>query len=603
MVMRCTDHSSRVEPAVQQFLPPCQLQCPLNEDIQRTNILISLLPEDPLLAHPVILQIGDYLCEQNPLFMVCGYVCGLCELRCNYAAKGGAIRRRLLKRFIAETYTPFLSGKPVAEQCHDKQQVAIVGGGPAGLMAARDLSRRGYRVTVFEAAERVGGALWLIPHYRLPADVLTAALESLVRLAGFTVQCNTRVGDGGITLDALRDRGFAAVFIAMGTPAPRVLTFAGEGVMGQDLAGVLYGQTLLYEENHGNLPEACFAGRRAIVIGGGNVAFDAARTVRRLGAQTEIVCLESADRTSRDRIQVSADELRGAIEEGITIQYGRGVSQIHGQGGKFCGITTVRCLAIYDDLGFNPQFAAEDRRELSGDLLIIAVGQGVEQRLLAQEGLVDGAGRLAVDELTLQSSVREWVFVGGDMLKVGYMAEAMRDGACAAESIDRFLRHQDLKAGRRLQKVAQELPRRRAYRHEPEVAWVPPEQRLSFTLYESGFTLQEAIQEAHRCLACGPCTSCKACIAAGIQDAVPTVEVAEERCSGCGVCVAVCPYGAARFKVTGDAAERTSTIDGILCKGCGSCVTACPAGARRLLDDGTPARVQSLLNGLQRGVR
>jgi NADPH-dependent glutamate synthase beta subunit-like oxidoreductase len=401
----------------------------------------------------------------------------------------------------------------------------------------------------------------------------------------------------------LRELGFAAVFIAKGTPAPRVLTYAGKRVAGQELAGVLYGHTLLYEENHGNLPVNYFADRRAIVVGGGNVAFDAARTARRLGARTTLVCLESADLSGRDRIQVSPDEIRAATEEGITIQYGRGVSRIHGQAGQFSGISTVRCLAIYDDQGFNPQFAAQDTLALSGDLLIIAVGQGVEQTLLAQEGLLDDTGRLAVDELTLQSCNREWAFVGGDMLKVGYMAEAMGDGNRAAESIDRFIRRQDLKTGRSLQKAAQELPRRRAYRHEPEVEWVPPEQRLCFDLYEQGFTLHEAIQEAHRCLACGPCASCKACIAAGIQEVVPTVAVAEDVCSGCGICVAVCPYGAARLKAQGDATERTSTTDCIICKGCGSCVTACPARARRLLDDRTPERVQSLLTELQRGAK
>src|SRR5512138_3683120 len=110
-----TNSNSRVEPAIAQFLPPCQVRCPIHEDIQRTNILIALLPEDPILAHPAIIRIGDYLYEQNPFFTVCGYVCGLCELQCNYAPKGGAIRRRLLKRFIAETYAPVLATKPAWE--------------------------------------------------------------------------------------------------------------------------------------------------------------------------------------------------------------------------------------------------------------------------------------------------------------------------------------------------------------------------------------------------------------------------------------------------------------------------------------------------------
>ena len=147
-----------------------------------------------------------------------------------------------------------------------------------------------------------------------------------------------------------------------------------------------------------------------------------------------------------------------------------------------------------------------------------------------------------------------------------------------------------------MQYVTQEIPRRRQYRSEPEVEWVPPEQRLRFELYEQGFSLSEAIAEARRCLACGPCASCKACIAAGVQEQLPTDEVLEERCSGCGICVSVCPFGAAKLKLQGEV--RTSTTDSILCKGCGMCVAACPAGARRLHGDCTVARARAALANL-----
>ena len=119
-----------VEPAVRQFLPPCQIRCPINEDIQRTNVLISLLPEDPEVATDGIIQIGDYLYEKNPFFPICGYVCGLCELECNYQSKGGAIRRRLLKRFIADTYIYQLDKRDERSIIKNKENVAVVGGGP-----------------------------------------------------------------------------------------------------------------------------------------------------------------------------------------------------------------------------------------------------------------------------------------------------------------------------------------------------------------------------------------------------------------------------------------------------------------------------------------
>ena len=103
--------TAHVEAAVKQFLPPCQIRCPINEDIQRTNVLISLLPKDPDLARDGIIQIGDYLYEKNPIFNICGYICGLCELDCNYKTQGGAIRRRLLKRFLSDVYTDYLKDK------------------------------------------------------------------------------------------------------------------------------------------------------------------------------------------------------------------------------------------------------------------------------------------------------------------------------------------------------------------------------------------------------------------------------------------------------------------------------------------------------------
>ena len=213
--------AASVEPAIRQFLPPCQVQCPINEDIQRTNVLISLLADDLELARDGIIQIGDYLYEKNPLFTVCGYVCGLCELECNYQAKGGAIRRRLLKRFVSDTYTYHLNQKEEFELVKYKENIAVVGGGPGGLMCAYDLSKRGYRVTIFEASDRLGGALWLIPQYRLPEKVLTSAIDNLIRIAGIDVKTNAQVGEGKLTLEKLRNDGFKAVFIAKGTPAPR----------------------------------------------------------------------------------------------------------------------------------------------------------------------------------------------------------------------------------------------------------------------------------------------------------------------------------------------------------------------------------------------
>jgi Fe-S-cluster-containing hydrogenase component 2 len=235
------------------------------------------------------------------------------------------------------------------------------------------------------------------------------------------------------------------------------------------------------------------------------------------------------------------------------------------------------------EAGFDPLFDDEDLVVIRGDILIIAAGQGPERDFLVKEGLLGRDGRLPVDPLTLQLRGEPDIFIGGDLRHIGFMADAMEDGRQGAESIDRFLRREDLRSGRERELVPQDTPLRRQYRQEPDIVWIPPEKRLHFELFEQGFTLQEAVEEARRCLDCGPCTSCRACLEAGLRKQLSRAEVQHERCCGCGVCVAACPYGAVQIRVQGG--RRTSTCDRFLCKGCGGCVVACPSAARRLVGE------------------
>jgi NADPH-dependent glutamate synthase beta subunit-like oxidoreductase len=578
--------------AVRQCLPPCQIKCPINEDIQRTNVLISLLPDDPTMAKEGIIQIGDYLYDKNPFFNICGYICGLCELECNYANKGGAIKRRLLKRFLSDIYTDYLKERKESKIVKNKEKVAIIGGGPGGLMCAYHLSKRGYKTTIFEASDRLGGALWLVPDYRLPKDVLQTTVENLVRIAGIEVRYNSRLGSGELTLENLKKEGFQAAFLATGLPYPRILTFEGQSVVGQDLSGVMYGHTYLYEVSHNNIAKDYFKGKKVIVTGGGNVAFDVARSVRRQGGDVTIVCLECEDKECKDGIPADEEEIRGAWEEGIRIVYSRGVRQIVGQNGKFKGINCPTCVSVFDEQGFNPKFDCTDCIDLTGDILIITVGQAPDRPLLQKEDLLNERGRLEVDHLTLQNSRKPWVFIGGDVLRVGFMVEAMGEGLEAAESIDRYLRGVDMKEGRRRDYEAYEIPIRSDYKPEPEVLWIPPENRMHFQMFEKGLTLKEAIEEAKRCVTCGPCLSCKACLSIGFQKSLSPVEVDITRCSGCGHCVYTCNYGAARLVSRGD--KVVSETDMFKCKSCGMCVVACPSEARKMVDEDTADRIEKV---------
>jgi NADPH-dependent glutamate synthase beta subunit-like oxidoreductase/NAD-dependent dihydropyrimidine dehydrogenase PreA subunit len=582
--------------AVRQCLPPCQIKCPINEDIQRTNVLISLLPEDPKLAKEGIIQIGDYLYDKNPFFNICGYICGLCELECNYANKGGAIKRRLLKRFLSDAYTDYLKERQASKIVKDKEKVAIIGGGPGGLMCAYHLSKRGYKTTIFEASDRLGGALWLVPDYRLPKDVLQTTVDNLVRIAGIEVKYNSRLGSGDLTLENLKKQGYQAAFMATGLPYPRILTFEGQTVEGQDLSGVMYGHTYLYEVSHNNIAKDYFKGKKVIVTGGGNVAFDVARSVRRQGGDVTVVCLECEDKECKDGIPADEEEIRGAWEEGIRIVYSRGVRQIVGQNGKFKGVNSPVCVSVFDEQGFNPKFDCTDCIDLTGDILIITVGQAPDRPLLQKEDLLNERGRLEVDHLTLQSSMKPWVFIGGDVLRVGFMVEAMGEGLEAAESIDRYLRGVDMKEGRRRDYEAYEIPIRSDYKPEPEVLWIPPENRMHFQMFEKGLTLKEAIEEAKRCVTCGPCLSCKACLSIGFQKSLSPVEVDITRCSGCGHCVYTCNYGAARLVNRGD--KVVSETDMFKCKSCGMCVVACPSEARKMVDEDTADRIEKVYASL-----
>jgi NADPH-dependent glutamate synthase beta subunit-like oxidoreductase/ferredoxin len=430
----------------------------------------------------------------------------------------------------------------------------------------------------------------------LPEEVLKTTLDNLVRIAGIDVKFGAKLGEGKLTIERLKNEGFKAVFLAKGTPYPRVLTFDGEVVEGQDLSGVMYGHTLLYEVSHGNIGPNYFNGKKLIVIGGGNVAFDVARTAQRLGGDVTVVCLECEDKSSKDGIPADEEEISAAWEEGLKIVYSHGVQKIIGEHGKFKGIDCPKCTSVFDEKGFNPKFDCSDCIDLQGDLLIITVGQVPDRAFLQREGLVDERGKLAVDPFTLQSLRKEQVFIGGDVRRIGFMVEAMKEGMVAADSIERHLRGLDMREGRKRDYEGYGLPLRKTYKPETEVVWIPPEKRMHFQLFERGLTLEEARAEAKRCITCGPCVSCKACISIGFEKSLYAVEVDRERCSGCGICMYACNYNAAHLIDT--EGRILSATDMFKCKSCGMCVVACPSDARRLVEDDTEQRIAKVVASL-----
>ncbi|MDD5590887.1 MAG: FAD-dependent oxidoreductase [Dehalococcoidales bacterium] len=559
------------------YLAPCQIACPLGEDIQRSHAMLALLPLDPEEAARQIIKIGDEIYEKNPLFPVCSYICGLCERQCNYRDETGAVRRRMLVRLVADRYLKYLDTAPTLPT-PDKEKVAVIGSGPGGLMCAYELSKRGYRVTILERSRELGGALRLIPRYRIPRGVIDSVISSLLRIAHIEVRLGAEIGGVGKRLDDIKKEGYQAIFLATGTPVGRLLTIDGKPVDNVDLEGVTFGLNLLYEVNQGIASPRFYRSKKVIVVGGGNVAFDVARTARRLGGEVTLVCLENEDRSSRNGIPADEDEVEGATQEGIRVVYSRGVVEIIGESGKFRKIKCPRCTSVFDeDGGFNPRFDHDDVVYLDGDVLLVTIGQEQDRTVYEQEGLLGEGGKLEVDEITLMSNLKEGVFIGGDVRRIGFAAEAMWDGLNAAESIDRYIRGENLTAGRKKEYQDAPVLSNAYYKPQPPLVWVPAEERLNFEPFEEAFTLEQVVEEARRCLCCGPCKSCKGCVAAGLQPVLPGITYDEELCINCGDCAYYCPCDAISFR-----SPHGVSFDMTLCRGCGLCAAVCPAMAIEL---------------------
>ena len=574
------------------YLAPCQVRCPLKLNIQRSHTAVSQLPLEP--NDEEVIEIGNEIFEKNPLFpIICGNVCGLCEEECNYKDETGAIRRRKIIWPVGKIYLKYLE-KRKKFPAPTKDKIAVIGGGPGGIMCAYELGKRGYSVTIFDRNSELGGALRYIPKYRLPSRVLNSLLENVVRIANIKVKKGVNIGKGGKSLDDLKKDGFKAIFMATGTPNPRGLPLQEKNPevedilqklsQGDDSHGIKYGLNLLYQVDRGDIPFDLYKGKKVIVVGGGNVAFDVARTARRLGAEVTLMCLECEDKSCKDGIPADVEEIEGAEEEGIKIVYSRGVYGIELKEGAFKKVKTVVCKSVFTKEGrFSPEFDTCKLDFIEGDDLLITIGQGPDKNIYQDEGLLNEQGRLDVDPATLMSTLKKGVFIGGDVLKIGFASEAMRDGTIAAETIDRFVSGKDMKEGLESDYEEAETPHRLIYKEQPKIIWKPAKERMNFEPFEKDYTWGEVIAEATRCLYCGPCKSCKGCVFLDYQEEIPDIEVDEDKCSGCAVCISMCPYDALKLKKVDD--HSVLEIDDLKCKRCGLCVTACPSNAITIKDN------------------
>jgi heterodisulfide reductase subunit A-like polyferredoxin len=482
---------------------PCKMECPANINVQGYIQLIK---------KKEYVKAADLIRERNPLAAICGRVCPApCESACTRADADAPLAIRQLKRFAVDQEIRMVKAGELAlpeekSPAADAPKIAIVGAGPAGLTAAGDLADRGFAVTVYEASGNAGGMLlWGIPSYRLPKDILAYEVE-LIRRRGVRIVLNCRIGYDK-TIEELRKEN-AAVFISAGAHVSRKL-----GVPGEEMSGVDFGVEFLRQAGSAN--DKPRVGKHVLVIGGGNVAVDVARTALRLGAErVEMVALEK-----RDEMPAYKEEIGATLAEGITINNGWGPNRIVGDG-SVTGIELKECTRVFDEKGrFSPAYNENNLKAIGADQIIVAIGQAVNPDLLGHCGVGTGRGCFMADPVTLETSV-QGIFAGGENATgPGSVIQAVAAGKRAAESIERYVSGKDLRADRftdTLKPLPDELlPSTDGVgkRARAEAAVLPAGERTDdFREIEAGLSEEEAVAEAERCLNCALCSECMECV-------------------------------------------------------------------------------------------
>jgi NADH-quinone oxidoreductase subunit F len=441
--------------------------------------------------------------ERNPFPAVCGRICiHPCEFKCRRGELDEPVAIRSLKRYAADWYFDNIAKAQKPFPKTEDQKIAVVGGGPSGLTCAYFLAKMGYSTTVFEARSVAGGMLGItVPEFRLPRRVIQEEID-YIESCGVEIRCNSPI-DARHTVNDLLKEGYNAVFIAAGAQASKRIGIPGEV---EDLTGLYYGLNFLTDVKAGK--EISLNGR-VVVVGGGNVAIDVARTAARIGASdVQIFCLEP-----RDEMPAWEKEIGEAIDEGIVINPSWGPKRINHRGGRVTGIDFVRCVSVFDRDGcFNPAFDEETRQVVQAETVIVSIGQAPDISFLSKDSQLERAlwGSLLVDENTLATNI-PGVFAGGDFTAgPTYVIRAIASGRRAALAIDKYLKGErgrieiaDEKTAMKEdiglaldEEATEEQPRIKIELEKPE------ERIKDFREVEKGFTEEEAHREAVRCLRC-----------------------------------------------------------------------------------------------------
>ena len=473
----------------------CQHACPAGIDVPNYVAAIAEGNYDKAV---------EIIRERNPFPAVCGRICvHPCEMKCRRGELDDPVAIRALKRFASDQFHSAHTGRAKPFPVTKTDKVAIIGAGPAGLTCAYYLRQMGYETIVFEAKDRAGGMLAVtVPEFRLPKHVLDQDIQ-YIQSAGVVIRYQSPIDRHHTVQDLLRE-GFAAVFIAAGAQAAKSVGIPGEE---EKPTGLMYGLEFLSQVKAG---VDLRIGHRVLVIGGGNVAIDVARTARRLGGgQVHVVCLEK-----RGEMPAWLKDIEEAEVEGIGIDNSWGPKQVLIQDGRVKGVDFVRCLSVFDFEGqFRPTFDDEEMTTFECDTLIISVGQAPDMAFLSEDQGLERAmwGTLQVDANNLATNI-PGIFAGGDFTTgPTFVIRAVASGRRAALAIDKYLSGDTTRVVIPDEKTQLGLEAIRLAQEEADVpltgrVQLPQadikERIQDFREVEAGYTEQQARAEARRCLRC-----------------------------------------------------------------------------------------------------
>jgi NADPH-dependent glutamate synthase beta subunit-like oxidoreductase/ferredoxin len=571
---------------------PCQMACPAGIDVPTYVTLIGEGRDAEAI---------DVIRRDNPFPWVCGLVCTRpCEFMCVRGRIDEPVSIKFLKAFAAERAMSEGSYHNPEKEPDRGKRVCVVGAGPGGLSAAYYLALKGYGVHVIEALPMAGGMIMVgIPRYRLPREVIDREVAMLEEL-GVTFAFNTRFGQD-VNLDDLKAEGYEAFFFAIGAHKAYQLGIPGEA----DFPKTMEAIDLLRRVALG---ERRVPGKHVVVVGGGNVAIDAARTCLRLGSSEVTI----AYRRTRHEMPADEEEVEQAEEEGVHFSFLTIPAKIVGKDGSITGLQCVRAELVQREGSsrMSPVPVLGSEYVMDADVVISAIGQKVDQHCMGDlKGMGwTRRGTIDVNMVTMETAV-EGIFAAGDAVTgPATVIEAIGGGKRAAEAIDRYLLgipqpQMPPVPVRRGREDCTELPAStKMVIKRPTMDMLSLDRRrTTFQQVELGYTENMVREEARRCLRCDICRRCGKCVEVcrdkmGISalemgylnfdhPGHTDLRITEERCILCGACAANCPNDAMRVEDRGD--ERLLILCGtilnrqklVFCSACGKAM-----GPKKYLD-------------------